>query len=59
MKNVQIKQKTKIRTIKQSTIEEIEWILNKEYGYNHNSETKFFRILESMAVEILNNRERG
>jgi len=41
------------------TTDEIEWILNKEYSYTHNKETKFFKILESMAVEILNNRDNG
>lgn len=58
MKNVKTTHQT-IRIIKPVTTDEIEWILNKEYSYTHNKETKFFKILESMAVEILNNRDNG
>ncbi len=58
MKNVKTTHK-KIRTIKPVTTDEIEWILNKEYSYTRNRETKVFKILESMAVEILRNRDNG
>ena len=58
MKNVKTTHK-KIRTIKPVTTDEIEWILKKEYNFTHNRETKFFKILESMAVEILKNRDNG
>lgn len=39
------------------TEEEIEWLLRKEYSYTHNRNTKFYKILEAMVLEILEERE--
>jgi len=39
--------------------EEIEWLIQHEYRQTHNRESKSFRILEAMALEIWEKRKSG
>ena len=52
-----MKPKKKKRIIKRASQEDIEWLLAYEYRYTHNRESKSFRILEAMVLEILEKRK--
>ena len=35
----------------------MEWVLRKEYSYTHDHTTQYYKILEAMVLEILEERE--